>query len=73
LETARAEGYGFLVELKYRAYRLGLRLLEHPVDWPNRHTGKSKMSKKIIFESFLLPWRILWAHRVTPPPRHRSL
>lgn len=57
-EKTRAEGYGFLVELKYRAARCGANISEHAVDWPNRHKGKSKMSKKIIVESFLLPWRL---------------
>lgn len=58
-ERTRAEGYGFLVELKYRAAGVpGVVIKEHAVDWPNRHQGKSKMSKKIIVESFLLPWRL---------------
>ncbi len=57
--TTHAEGYGFLVELKYRARQGKLKIVEHPVEWPNRHQGKSKMSKKIILESVLLPWRIL--------------
>lgn len=57
--TTHAEGYGFLVELKYRARQAKLKIVEHPVEWPNRHQGKSKMSKKIILESVLLPWRIL--------------
>lgn len=57
-EQTRAEGYGFLVELKYRAGQCGAVIQEHAVDWPNRHQGKSKMSKKIIVESFLLPWRL---------------
>lgn len=58
MENVRTEGYGFLFQLKYRAYTSGLRLAEHPVAWPERHQGSSKMNLKRIFESFLLPWKI---------------
>lgn len=58
-ETTHAEGYGFLVELKYRSRQAKLKIVEHPVEWPNRHKGKSKMSNKIIIESLFLPWKIL--------------
>ncbi len=54
----RSEGYGFLFEMKYRFFRQGFTILEHPVAWPNRHKGVSKMSRRIMWESFLLPWRI---------------
>lgn len=57
-EDIRSEGYGFLFELKYRSFRAGYRLREHPVAWPNRHQGKSKMSRKIMWEAFRLPWRL---------------
>lgn len=58
MNNVRTEGYGFLFQLKYRAYKAGLRLKEHPVAWPERHQGSSKMNMKRIFESFLLPWKI---------------
>ncbi len=58
MQGIRTEGYGFLFQLKYRAYKSGLRLAEHPVAWPERHQGSSKMNLKRIFESFLLPWKI---------------
>lgn len=68
LAELRSEGYGFLFELKYRLYRQGFRLVEHPVAWPNRHQGKSKMSKRMMWESFLLPWKIRAATRLRPSP-----
>lgn len=58
MKGIRTEGYGFLFQLKYRAHMTGLRLAEHPVAWPERHQGSSKMNMKRIFESFLLPWKI---------------
>lgn len=58
MKGVRTEGYGFLFEIKYRAYRSGFRISEHPVAWPERHQGSSKMNLRRIFESFLLPWKI---------------
>ncbi|MBI3255363.1 MAG: polyprenol monophosphomannose synthase [Candidatus Andersenbacteria bacterium] len=57
-DNVRTEGYGFLFQLKNRAYRAGWKLAEHAVAWPERHQGSSKMNIKRIFESFLLPWKI---------------
>lgn len=58
MSNVRTEGYGFLFQLKYRAYRNGFRIIEYPVSWPDRHQGSSKMNLKRILESFLLPWKI---------------
>jgi dolichol-phosphate mannosyltransferase len=58
MNNVRTEGYGFLFQLKYRAYKAGLKIAEHAVAWPERHQGSSKMNLKRIFESFLLPWKI---------------
>lgn len=58
LHKFRSEGYGFLFELKYELSRQGYSLREHPVKWPKRHQGESKMSWKVIWDSMLLPWKI---------------
>lgn len=57
-EGVRTEGYGFLFQLKYRAWKAGFKIIEHPVRWPERHQGKSKMTIKRMFESAKLPWLI---------------
>lgn len=54
-----ANGYAFLVETAYRAHRRGRRIGEIPVVFVERTMGSSKMSKKTIFESALLPFKIL--------------
>jgi dolichol-phosphate mannosyltransferase len=53
-----AEGYAFLVETTFRAQRAGLRIAEVPITFVDRREGQSKMSRKIIFESILKPWRL---------------
>jgi dolichol-phosphate mannosyltransferase len=51
VETIGAKGYAFQVELKYRAFKKGLRILEVPILFENRKLGKSKMSGNIVWEA----------------------
>jgi dolichol-phosphate mannosyltransferase len=55
------EGYAFLVEAVYRAHREGLSIAEVPITFTDRREGKSKMSRGVIFESVLMPWRLRFA------------
>jgi dolichol-phosphate mannosyltransferase len=59
----RAEGYAFLVEATFRARRAGLDIAEVPITFTDRREGKSKISRKVIFESVLMPWRLRLARR----------
>jgi dolichol-phosphate mannosyltransferase len=56
-----AEGYAFLVEAIYHARREGLRVAEVPITFTDRREGQSKMSRKVIIESVLMPWRLRFA------------
>ena len=56
LDTVRMKGYGFQIELKYTAKRLGFRIAEVPVVFVNRKEGTSKMSGSIFGEAF---WGVL--------------
>ncbi len=58
LGTIRSEGYSFQIELKYRAYRAGLRLVEHPILFSERREGQSKMSSKIVVEALMRVWAL---------------
>ncbi len=53
-----AEGYAFLVEATYRTHRGGLSFAEAPIIFTDRREGQSKISRKVIFESILMPWRL---------------
>ena len=55
------EGYAFLVESAYHAHREGLSIAEVPITFTDRREGKSKMSRGVIFESVLMPWRLRFA------------
>ncbi|MCA1632449.1 MAG: polyprenol monophosphomannose synthase [Acidobacteria bacterium] len=58
-----AEGYAFLVEATYRAQKEGLRIIEVPITFTDRREGQSKISRAVIFESVLMPWRLRFARR----------
>lgn len=56
--SVSAEGYAFLVESTFYAEREGLTITEVPITFTDRREGLSKMSRKVIFESVLMPWRL---------------
>ena len=56
LDTLRSDGYSFQIELKYRAFLKGFKIKEFPIIFEDRKVGKSKMSKKIVFEALLRVW-----------------
>ncbi len=56
LDNVQMRGYGFQIEMKYTALRLGFRLKEVPVIFVNRKEGTSKMSGSIFGEAF---WGVL--------------
>lgn len=53
ISTLRSEGYAFQIELKWRAWKKGFKLIEFPILFEDRFAGKSKMSKRIIIEAML--------------------
>ncbi|MBN1383340.1 MAG: polyprenol monophosphomannose synthase [Elusimicrobia bacterium] len=58
LDGIKSEGYGFLIEMKYRTYKLGYKIFEYPIIFTNRTLGKSKISKNIIWEAIFLVWKL---------------
>ncbi len=46
-------GYAFQIEMKYRAYRKGFKIVEVPITFTDRQVGVSKMSGKIFKEAIL--------------------
>jgi dolichol-phosphate mannosyltransferase len=54
LDAIRAEGYGFQIEMTYRAVLAGCSVVEVPITFRDRVAGASKMSGNIVREAFLL-------------------
>ncbi|MBL7935799.1 MAG: polyprenol monophosphomannose synthase [Bacteroidia bacterium] len=53
LDAVRFMGYAFQIEMKYRAYKKGFKIVEVPIMFTDRILGVSKMSTKIFKEAFL--------------------
>lgn len=47
----RMKGYGFQIEMKYVAYRMGFKIVEVPIIFTDRKRGVSKMSGGIFSEA----------------------
>lgn len=56
LENIKMKGYGFQIEMKYNAYKLGFKIKEVPIIFADRTEGTSKMNSGIFGEAF---WGVL--------------
>lgn len=54
-----SDGYSFLTEMLYEAKRRRLRIGEVPIVFVERRQGQSKLSSSVLFESLLMPWRLI--------------
>jgi dolichol-phosphate mannosyltransferase len=61
LDRISASGYGFQIELHYKAWKKGFKLAEVPIVFVDRRAGTSKMSGRIIREALLLVLRLRMA------------
>ena len=52
MDAVRMKGYGFQVEMKYTAWKLGFRVKEVPIIFTERTLGASKMRGGIFREAF---------------------
>ena len=55
LSQIRSEGYAFLMEMKFNLSRRGATFHELPIIFVERESGKSKFSRKIMFEGVRFP------------------
>lgn len=54
----KSNGYSFQIEMAYRAWRKGFRLIEVPIVFTERTEGQSKMSKAIVREAAFKVWEL---------------
>jgi dolichol-phosphate mannosyltransferase len=55
LDTVHADGYGFQIELTYRAIKAGFTVAEVPIVFRERRAGTSKMDARIALEAV---WKV---------------
>lgn len=61
LDQVRSQGYSFQIEMNFRAWMKGYRVIEHPIIFIDRTIGESKMSKMIMLEAIWMVWRFrIW-------------
>jgi len=58
LDAIDTKGYGFQIEMTYRAHKLGFRIVELPIIFVDRKVGQSKMSNDIVVEAMVNVWRL---------------
>jgi dolichol-phosphate mannosyltransferase len=58
LDRFVSDGYSFLVEMLFAASIRGARIAEVPITYVERRLGQSKMSRAVILESAITPWRL---------------
>jgi glycosyltransferase involved in cell wall biosynthesis len=62
LADIRSEGYGFQIEMAWRAWTLGFAITEIPIIFRERREGASKMSRSIVVEAAfkVMGWALQW-------------
>lgn len=58
LAGIRANGYSFQIEMNYRAWCKGFKIVEVPIIFMDRTIGDSKMSKRIGLEALWIVWEL---------------
>lgn len=51
-----SNGYAFQIEMSFRAWRKGFRLVERPIIFTDRVEGQSKMNRRIVREAIWMVW-----------------
>jgi len=59
LDRFFSDGYSFLVEMLFDAHRRGCRIAEVPITFVERREGESKVSRAVLMESAMTPWRLV--------------
>jgi dolichol-phosphate mannosyltransferase len=59
LDRFFSDGYSFLVEMLFVAARRGCTVAEVPITFVERREGESKVSRAVLMESAITPWRLI--------------
>ncbi len=51
-----SNGYSFQIEMSFRAWKQGFRVVEIPIVFTDRVEGQSKMDKRIVREAIWMVW-----------------
>lgn len=72
LERINSNGYVFQVEMAYVTVRLGYKVVETPIHFPDRLRGESKMNSRVALEAARRVWEIRRRHYNLNPLMRRA-
>ncbi len=58
LDRVHSDGYAFQIEMNFKAWKNGHRLLEIPIVFVDRYIGVSKMNPGIVREAVWMVWKL---------------
>ena len=58
LESVHSGGYSFQIEMNFRAWRKGFKIVEIPIIFVDRTLGQSKMNFSIMVEAAKVVWKL---------------
>ena len=67
LDAIDTAGYGFQIEMTYRVYKMGFKVVELPIIFVDRKVGESKMSNDIVLEAMKNVWKLRFSSVPTRP------
>lgn len=67
LDRIKSNGYVFQVEMVYVTVKLGYKVAEFPIHFPDRVRGESKMDTRIALEAAWRTWSLLYRHHALTP------
>ena len=58
LDKVKSNGYSFQIEMKFKFYKKGFKIVEVPILFIDRREGESKMSRKVVYEAYFMVWKL---------------
>lgn len=58
LDKVQSDGYAFQIEMSFKCWKKGMRIVEIPIMFVDRRAGVSKMSRRIIWEAVWMVWKL---------------
>jgi len=68
LSAIHSNGYSFQIEITHKLWTKGMKIVEVPIIFTDRFQGRSKMSRSIMIEAFVMVWRLLAQNKFRQRP-----
>jgi len=72
LNKVMSNGYAFQIEMTYKAWMKGFRVVETPIVFEDRRSGYSKMASWICNEAFWIVWKLAIQYMFRRRPRRTA-